>query len=99
VDRVKQGHSLDRYKRRNPIIFLWFGTCDLTKKTQEGFAELNREDNSIVEKLTETYREIVGYLHREGFKPIILETPYYSIQFWNSLKGHTNPEIFKHSDE
>jgi len=53
---------------------------------------------SPISPVTATYREIASLLNRIGLKPIILETPYYSIKFWNSSRGHPNPSSFEESD-
>jgi len=90
LENLKQGHSLDRYNPDETTIFLWFGTCDLTRKVEGGCIELVSEDNQAVERITEKYKEATDYLKTRGFRPIILETPYYSIQFWNERKGHTD---------
>ena len=90
LESIKRDHSLDRYNKSNTIIFLWFGTCDLTRKVSTGCIELVSEDFSTVEKITARYQEAVSYLRRKGFLTVILETPYYSIQYCNLRKGYAD---------
>ena len=53
-----------------------------------------------VEHIADKYKEIINLINKyPGSKVTILETPIYSIQRWNKLKGHKDPSVFEEQDE
>lgn len=77
-------------------IFLWTGTCDLTKKTGR-FISLHE---APIDNVIEQYSRLVSLSNKYGdsVKFTILECPYYSIRIWNANKGYENPETLADSD-
>lgn len=82
------------------VLYIWLGTCDLTYKSGRYIYLRHSDDHDAVVYLTEQINRFKLYLATYGLsvKPIFLEIPPYSIQIWNRVKGHQNPEIFKEDD-
>lgn len=88
--------AIERY---GPIVlYVWTGTCDLTVK--EGhFIQLKSRDNTAVNELIATYKEIYSYVSKfSHVKLVFLELPHYSIYNWNFTYHHITPGIFKYDD-
>lgn len=91
-----QKYTLDTISRAsNPIIVLWFGTCELTvKRGKYIFISDNLDD-----KLEEIRLSYIKYKEKilsvnSGSKVIYLECPYQSLIMWNFGRGHPTPGIF-----
>lgn len=105
---AKIGSTLNWLKRnfgriarnhRNIVVYLWLGTCDITRKNGEGYISLIHQDNTQPEYIASKYREIADFLKSYRCKVVILETTIYSIKYWNKFKGHPNPETFHYEDK
>jgi len=92
--------NFDRETRRlgKIVVYLWLGTCDLTTKRQDGRIFLCEQDYSKVEYIVRKYKELSTFLHRAGCRVIILETPYYSIKYWNVYWCQSDREEFSEDD-
>lgn len=83
-------------------LYIWLGTCDLTKKSEStNYIELRSQNNiTIVNYISEQYQKIHRYV-RENFQNInmvFLELPFYSIYLWNLHHGHPTPDNFRPDD-
>ena len=74
----------------HPLVFIWFGTCELTNKKGK-FIETAFEENIFekVDQLIVKYRYLKSDISRcnRHAKIIFLKCPYYSIVEWNRHKG------------
>lgn len=98
LDFLKDNLELKLHRYPRIVLYIWLGTCDLTKKEGK-FIELKARDNSAVSELINTLKEIHKFV--SGFptvKLVYLELPYYSIFHWNATKHHETPGKFKHDD-
>lgn len=88
------------YKYGKIVLYIWLGTCDLTYKSGKFIQLRHSSDHEAVTYLIEQINKFQAYLkeYSASVKPIFLEIPPYSIQVWNSSRGHQNPEIFKIDD-
>lgn len=88
------------YKYGKVVLYIWLGTCDITYKSGRFIYLRHSSDSEAVAYLIDQINKFKSYLLRYGtaVKPIFLEIPPYSIQIWNSVKGHQNPEVFKSDD-
>ena len=92
-----KNYTLDRiYRAHNPIVILWFGTCELTVKQGKYIFLADNLD----QKLEEIKRDYIAYKEQiltvnNSSKIIYLECPYQSLIMWNFGKGHPCPGIFK----
>lgn len=82
-------------------LYIWLGTCDLTKKSDTGnFLELRTRNNVSVKHICDYYKKIHVFV-RDKFPDInmvFLELPFYSIFLWNLHHGHPQPESFREDD-
>ena len=96
-----QNYALDTLSRAsNPVIILWFGTCELTIKTGKYILLSNNLDGKL-EEIRQSYVEYKEKILRinSGSKVIYLECPYQSLIMWNFGKGHPTPGIFIHDQK
>lgn len=82
-------------KERNPVIILWFGTCEMTEKKGR-YIFLS---NNLDEKLDQIKHEYIAYKQQiittnPNSKVIFLDCPFQSILIWNFIKGHPHPGSF-----
>ncbi|MES9884548.1 MAG: hypothetical protein ABW185_27195 [Sedimenticola sp.] len=90
---------VERYK--NILVVLWTGTCDLTRKTGI-FVDLNSSEEDSVQSIIAEYENVSEFIankFKDHAKLLILEVPQYSIEIWNSSKGHRNPTSYKENQE
>lgn len=91
LDIVKREIS-DKHK---PIIIIWFGTCEITKK-KDRFLELREPPyQNVADRITESikFRDELLKVKPEA-KIVFLECPYYSIKKYNChKKGVTCREV------
>ena len=80
-------------------LFIWLGTCDLTVKNSDGFISLSSRTNSAVYEVYSVFNQIY-FLTKEftNVNLVFIELPVYSIYWWNKLKNHSNPELFREDD-
>lgn len=77
-------------------IYIWLGTCDLTKKNK--YVSLNVSYEADLTKTIENYRKLSDYARSRNLKLIFLEVPYFSITEYNRFLGHKDPETFRDQD-
>lgn len=80
-----------------PLVLVWFGTCELTQKLRRYTCLRNRNEEriDILVDLYITYRNLIYTINSKA-TVIFLEVPHYSIIAWNECKGHPNPRSFLH---
>ena len=78
-------HELRQPGSKPICLFIWVGTCNLTKKDGQ-FIYLKSQTNSEVTKLCNTYIYHFGRQF-EDVKLIFLHLPVYSTFHWNSYKN------------
>lgn len=81
-------------------LYIWLGTCDLTKKNGK-FIDFRYVDHSSCVRNITYYIDLFRAYIRSfpEVTPIFLEIPPYSIVEWNKSKGHSDPEIFREKDK
>lgn len=80
-----------------PLIFLWLGTCDFTEKRGGRFIHLR--DISVEDVIARIRDLKTRILEVNGSAEIVtLCIPIYSIEEYNSHRGHQHCEIFKDDD-
>lgn len=95
-----QVYTLNAISRvANPLIILWFGTCELTVKRGKYIFLADNLD----EKLEEIKNQYLRYKQQiintnQSSKVIFLECPYQSLIIWNFIKDHPSPGVF-HNDQ
>jgi len=72
----------------NRVVYVWLGTCDLTKKLDNGEITLNSYHSSSVDCIVTQYRELSQFFKAKECAVVFLEIPYFSIKIWNVRKGH-----------
>ena len=91
-----KSYTLDRiHTARNPVIILWFGTCELTIKRGK-YVFLSDDLDRKLEEIKQAY---IAYKEQilavnSGSKVIYLECPYQSLVMWNFGRRHPCPGIF-----
>ena len=95
-DNIEQ--AVNRYK--NIVLYVWLGTCDLTKFIDSKCIDLVSDvSNSSVNDLIRNFRNIYTLISQyETVELVFLEIPVYSIVCWNKSRCHKNPEQFQASD-
>ena len=70
---------------RKPVVFVWLGTCELTKKKGKYFSLRKCTYQNIEETLTQ-YRNLKDQIKKANkhTQVLFVECPYYSITWWNS---------------
>ena len=81
----------------SPIVFIWFGTCEITSKNG-CLVELRVNPFEVVNRLIVKYRYMRSAIqrHNRGAEVIFLNCPYYSIVRWNEMKGCPTHSIDKY---
>ena len=84
----------------NITLFVWVGTCNLTKKTTDGYIEITSKDNSAAYTLIETLKQVYHFVRQFGssVKLVFIQVPIYSITHYNKYKNHQNPDTFTEQD-
>lgn len=83
----------------NIHLFIWLGTCNLTKKSGK-FIQLAHNDDTEVELITYYIGKIIDLLKGyTGSRVTFLEIPEYSIVSYNKYHGHHNPSSFRIADK
>ena len=90
--------QIDIYE--NITLFVWVGTCNLTKKTTDGYIEITSKDNSAAYTLIETLKQVYHFVRQFGssVKLVFIQVPIYSITHYNKYKNHQNPDTFTEQD-
>lgn len=97
TDSFMQDYTLNRIKHTpNPIVVLFFGTCELTNK-QGKFIYIPQNIDERVDQIIEQYidykRKILEY--NSDAIVIFLDCPYFSLVLWNFRKKHPSPGLFE----
>ena len=80
-------------------IYVWLGTCDLTKNSHP-YVSLAKSDDSKIQAVISTFHKFVDLLKdKPGCCITFLEIPTYSIFEWNKFRNHPNPAQFKKEDD
>ena len=80
-------------------LYIWIGTCGLTRKNKQ-YISLANHDNSSLNTIKEHFEEIAKILQSYPACTLtFLEIPVYSIYIQNKYKGHKEPNQFKEQDE
>ena len=87
-------------KTANPIVVLFFGTCELTNK-QGKYILVPENLDAKLDEIKRNYllckRDIIQA--NPSAKVIFLDCPYQSIIIWNFLKGHPCPGSFENDQK
>ena len=78
---------------RKPIVFIWFGTCELTVKQGRCISlinGLNNKNDELIDSYRNLRREILE-VNRNSVV-VFIECPYFSIYEWNRMKGNCSEE-------
>lgn len=93
LDACIKRHLNDRSVTK-PIILIWLGTCELTKRGNNGF-QLQPNITSYTNNLISSYQmyknELLDINPRATV--LFLECPYFHLQTFNLEKGHINSNI------
>lgn len=82
-------------KHRRIALFIWLGTCDLTRKVNK-YINLKPNPVANLKNDLQKYKDLADKY--SNVKICFIHVPYYSIEKWNKLKGHSNSETFKEDD-
>lgn len=86
-------------RKHNKIsLYIWVGTCDFTEKIRR-FVYLRNKQQDVMQRLCNNLQGIKDICVSSKIKLTFLQCPFYSIQIWNSYKGHPNSESFKSDDQ
>ena len=101
-------HANLRHKLRQPeftdckylFLFVWLGTCDLTRKTERGCIALREQNiDKAVSYIAGKLEELLDLLSKyQKVRPVLIENTYYSIVKYNESKGHPHPDEFAAQD-
>lgn len=96
IDQLE--HRLDSRDFGSALIYIWLGTCDITRKEGK-ITQVRCWDNTIVDTITAQYRRAITIVSKfQDIKVKFIEIPCYSIVAYNRHKGHSNPDLFKNQD-
>jgi hypothetical protein len=80
-------------------LYIWIGTCGLTRKNKQ-YISLANHNNSSLNTIKENVEEIAKILQSyPAYTLTFLEIPVYSIYELNKYKGHKEQNQFKEQDE
>lgn len=79
-------------------LYIWVGTCDFTEKVRK-YVYLRNGQPDVFQRLCNNLQGIKDICVSSRVKLTFLQCPFYSLEKWNSYKGHPNSEIFKSDDE
>lgn len=79
-------------------LLVLLGTCDLTKKSGKFIQLRHTESEKDVATCINFISKFIQLAKSNKLSVTFLEIPPYSIQKWNTCKGHSNPSIFKEQD-
>lgn len=93
LDACIKSHLNDRSVIK-PIILIWLGTCELTKKDNNGF-QLQPNIGNYVYTLISSYQVYKNELLNINPRATILflECPYFNLQTFNLEKGYSQSNI------
>ncbi|KAH3833129.1 hypothetical protein DPMN_106430 [Dreissena polymorpha] len=93
--------SFDQKTKANKsyTVYVWLGTCDLTKLNTDGTIELRSRDETIVAEIIAQSEEISHFFISKACHVIFLQIPYYSIAKWNKERGQQAQQLEKKSIE
>jgi hypothetical protein len=75
----------------NIVIYLWLGTCDLTRRNGRYITLRHSAEKQAVEYIQyQLYRYNHFIAAFPNVKIVFLEIPSFSIREWNKSKGHTD---------
>lgn len=78
----------DRIRSLRPLhLYVWFGTCDLTAKTDSGAIALKSYNNEAVYETITNYRALIEELVGPNCFITFIEIPIYSVLIWNQRRG------------
>ena len=81
------------------VIFVWLGTCDLTKNKGSFISLQHGTDEEAVSYLPNRIQNFCSFAARvPSVKLVFLEIPPYSIVEWNRCKGQHSPLYFQKQD-
>ena len=86
--------ALQKYRQIH--LYVWLGTCNLTKKINR-FVYLNPKRGNA--QLIYHLELISKVADSKKFKVTFLEIPFFSLRKWNIKKGHRAPETFRVQDK
>ena len=101
---IKQRTTKALQRHGKILIYLWAGTCDITKKCGKEICIRNK-DNITVNNIIRDYQSIIEYLEQFGADVIlkIVDLPILSIQKWNTKHLRNNQikpqDLQKYKDE
>ena len=82
------------------IVYVYLGTCDITKKIRRrGPIDLRyREEGKACLKVKEQFERLQNFVLSSGEKIKFICIPPYSVVKYNRRQRHRNPEIFESAD-
>ena len=96
-DNFMQEYTLNRIRNtHNPIVILFFGTCELTNKEGKYILlpdNIENRINEVIERYANYKKTILKY--NPDSIVIFLQCPYFSLIIWNFLKKHPFPGSFE----
>jgi hypothetical protein len=81
---TRLGQNIDGENR--PVIFVWLGTCDMTRMIGRRFIELNDFNPETFKHRLEAMKCAILQANQSS-EIYFLQCPYYSIYYWNKSKG------------
>ena len=92
-----QSYTLNKIARlRNPVVILWFGSCEMTQKNGKYISLIDNPEDKLVQIRNDyiAYKQQIKNANKNS-TIIYLECPFQSIVIWNFVKGHPSPGSFK----
>ena len=82
----------------NPFVLIWLGTCDFTRLD---YPYVVIRENADVSTVFANFTAMADKIRsvNPSSEVVFLECPMYSIQIWNTIKGHANPLQFEEADK
>ena len=86
--------SIQQRYNKPCYVYVWAGTCDITRKTSSGKVILNTFGDSSVEEIVSVYRKICDFVLENGGRIQFIGVPTYSVSIYNKWlgKGSGNEE-------
>lgn len=87
-------------KYNHLTLYIWLGTCDVTRKSGKFISLLSDNSQFIVDKVVSHIDRYISIVKEfKKVKLVFLEIPPYSIVEWNRSRGHSDPESFLPQDK
>ncbi|KAH3706881.1 hypothetical protein DPMN_066272 [Dreissena polymorpha] len=99
LKKVKLRFDQKTKANKSYTVYVYLGTCDLTKLNTDGLIELRSRDETIVAEITAKSKELSHFLISKGCHVIFLQIPYYSIAKWNKERGQQAQQLEEKSIE